>query len=131
MRHALWPYQLADHTREVDRYFRGELAMPMEVLLAVDDTDGPIGFVELFIRPYAEGCTTSRVAFLEGWYVEPSWRRRGVGAALVRAAEAWARAQGCTEFASDSLIDHTEGHAAHRAVGFEEVERIVCFRKNL
>ena len=49
------------------------------------------------IRNYAEDCQTDRVAYLEGWYVDAEWRRRGVGSALVAGAEAWARAQGCTE----------------------------------
>jgi aminoglycoside 6'-N-acetyltransferase I len=41
---------------------------------------------------------------------------------------AWARGRGCTEFAADALLDNEVSHAAHRALGFEEVERIVCFR---
>ena len=131
MRHALWPDESESHGRQVAAYLRGELSMPLEVLLAVDDRDRPIGFVELFMRPYAEGCTSSPVAFLEGWYVEPAWRRRGVGAVLIRASEDWGRAQGCTEFASDALLDNTVSHAAHHALGFEEVERLVTFRKSL
>src|SRR5206468_5494106 len=66
----------------------------------------PIWFAELSIRNYAEDCVTDRVAYLEGWYVVPEWRRRGVGGALVAAAESWAQGQGCTEFASDTPIDN-------------------------
>jgi aminoglycoside 6'-N-acetyltransferase I len=131
MRQALWPDESNDHAREIAAFFRGGATMPLAVLLAVDSDSRPIGFVELSIRPYAEGCDTSRVAFLEGWYVAPEWRGRGVGAALIAASEDWARAQGCSEFGSDSLLENDAAHAAHRAVGFEEVERIVCFRKSL
>lgn len=131
MRQRLWPDESDGHTRDVDAYFRGAAAMPLEVLVAVDDADRPIGFVELSIRSYAEGCESSRVAFLEGWYVEPDWRGRGVGAALVRAAEGWGRSQGCSEFGSDAEIANTASHAAHRALGFSEVARIVSFRKDL
>ena len=74
---------------------------------------------------------TDRVAYLEGWYVVPAARRQGVGAALVRAAEDWARSQGCTEFASDALIDNAVSAAAHRALGFQETVQIRCFRKLL
>ena len=72
-----------------------------------------------------------RVAYLEGLYVEPEYRRRGVAAALVRAVEPWAREQGCSELASDTTIDNDVSAAVHRALGFDEVERIICFRKDL
>ena len=132
LRCALWPDgPEAEHRAEIAQFFGGRVAMPLEVLLAVDDTDVPLGVVELSIRPYAEECVTDRVAYLEGWYVVPEARRRGVGRALVAAAEQWALSRGCSEFASDSLIDNTVGAAAHRSVGFIETARIRCFRKVL
>lgn len=105
--------------------------MPLQVLLAVDSSGAAVGFAELSIRAYAEGCSSDRVAYLEGWYVVPDARRRGVGGALVRAAEQWASAQGCTEFGSDAELENTVSAAAHRALGFDEVVRIRCFRKAL
>jgi aminoglycoside 6'-N-acetyltransferase I len=63
--------------------------------------------------------------------VEPHARRRGVGRALIQAAEDWGRAQGCTEFGSDALIDNDISASAHKALGFEETAQIRCFRKNL
>jgi aminoglycoside 6'-N-acetyltransferase I len=71
------------------------------------------------------------VAYLEGWYVDPDVRRQGVGAALVRAAEAWAREHGYREFASDALLENVESQRAHVALGFAEVERVVLYRKVL
>src|SRR5262245_65757826 len=98
MRRALWPDDGADsHAREVERFFAGQLRMPLEVLIATDPNGNAVGFAELSIRSYAEDCVTDRVAFLEGWYVEPDARRKGVGAALIRAAEVWARRQGWPE----------------------------------
>jgi aminoglycoside 6'-N-acetyltransferase I len=128
MREALWPDATGGHADEVARFFAGRLRIPLAVLVAEEDGT-LVGFAELNIRPYAEGCTTERVAFLEGWYVEPTARRRGVGRALVAAAEAWAVDQGCTEFASDTLADNDASASAHRALGFQEVEVIRCFRK--
>ena len=132
MRQALWPeYGSNWHAGEVQQYFAGKLRMPLEVLLAVDESGEPVGFVELSIRPYAEDCLTDRVAYLEGWYVVPDARRQGVGRALVAAAESWAVAQGCSEFGSDALIDNETSAAAHRALGFVETVQIRCFRKAL
>jgi aminoglycoside 6'-N-acetyltransferase I len=131
MRQALWPDESNSHGREVADYFRGVLPMPLEVLLAVDGNGRPIGFAELSIRNYAEGCESDRVAFLEGWYVDPAYRRQGVGAMLVQGAEAWARARGCREFGSDAELDNDVSHAAHRALGFQEIVRIVSYKKDL
>jgi len=127
LRDALWPAE--DHGDEIDRFFAAEVREPLEVLIAFDEE--AIGFVELSIRPYAEGCETDRVAFVEGWYVEPDARGTGVGAALIRAAEEWARLQGCSEIASDTEADNVSSAAAHRALGFEETAVVRCFRKPL
>ena len=117
--------------RRSNAIFAGELTMPLEVLIAFDGDDRAVGFAELSIRSYAEDCQTDRVAYLEGWYVDPEARQRGVGRALVDAAEAWARAQGCTEFGSDALLDNDVSAAAHLALGFEETVQLRCFRKSL
>jgi aminoglycoside 6'-N-acetyltransferase I len=131
MRQALWPEGASDHPFEIASYFAGRLRMPLQVLLAFDDAGLPVGFVELSIRPYAEGCDTDSVAYLEGWYVAPEARVQGVGRSLIQAAERWAREEGCSEFASDALVDNEIGAAAHRALGFTEVVQIRCFKKPL
>jgi len=127
MREALWPS--THHAAEIDRYFAGQIREPLEVLIAFDED--VVGFVELSIRTYAEGCETDRVAFVEGWYVDAESRGSGVGAALIRAAEAWARSQGCAELASDTEVDNIASAAAHLAAGFEEAAVMRCFRKSL
>ncbi|MHC4375797.1 MAG: GNAT family N-acetyltransferase [Planctomycetota bacterium] len=90
-----------------------------------------LGFAELSVRSFAEGCRSDRVGYLEGWYVLPAERGRGVGRALVEAACDWARDQGCTEFASDTELDNRDSQAAHGALGFAEVGRLVLFRREL
>ena len=103
----------------------------IEVLVA-DRGDGLLaGFVEIGSRNYAEGCETSPVAYLEGWYVDPDARRAGLGTKLVEAAEAWALMNGFAEIASDTELDNGISLQAHLALGFEEVERQICFKKSL
>ena len=131
MRQTLWPSTPGEHAQEIALYFSGNIHNPAMVFMALDDAGEAIGFAELSIRSYAEGCSSERVAYLEGWFVEQPSRGKGVGAALVKAAEQWARGQGCTEFASDVEIDNTASARAHKSLGFEEVDRIVCFRKAL
>jgi aminoglycoside 6'-N-acetyltransferase I len=132
LRVALWPDGSADeHGAEADRYLRGQSTNPLAVFVAEESGRGLVGFAEVSIRTYAEDCVTDRVGFLEGWFVEPAVRRRGVGRALVSATEDWARAQGCTEFASDAVADNELGAAAHRGLGFADAGLILCFRKDL
>jgi aminoglycoside 6'-N-acetyltransferase I len=136
LRGELWPDEnRAVLSAEVARFFTDGPAsaggVPEAVLVAVDTDGRVIGFAELSRRAYAEGCETSPVGFLEGWFVVPDRRRQGVGGALVAAAESWARALGCREFASDALADNMVSARAHRALGFDEIATIRCFRKPL
>ncbi len=132
LRQGLWPESSEAELRaEIDEFFNGWALEPIAVLLAEDEPGVAVGMAELSIRSIVEGCSSGRVAYLEGWYVVPEARRRGVGRALVEAAEAWGREQGCTEFGSDTQLDNLDSVAAHRALGFTEVEQIRCFRKVL
>jgi aminoglycoside 6'-N-acetyltransferase I len=132
LRHQLWPEESASElSAEAAGFFEGADAQVAQVLLAESSEGGVIGFAELSLRPYAEECSTSPVAFLEGWYVVPAARRQGVGRALVRAAEEWGRRQGCREFASDTPIDNVASIAAHQTLGFEDAGALRCFRKDL
>jgi aminoglycoside 6'-N-acetyltransferase I len=77
------------------------------------------------------GCITSPVAFLEGIYVRPEHRNRGVARLLVQAVENWATELGCSEFASDTELHNFSSQRMHVALGFDETERVVYYRKRL
>jgi aminoglycoside 6'-N-acetyltransferase I len=133
MRAALWPDAKEDELRlEVGRYFvaHGEPLLPHRVFVA-DDHGKIVGMLELSLRPYADGCDSSPVPFVEAWYVVPDMRRNGVGGTLMKAAEQWALDNGYTEMASDALLENTESEHAHMAVGFEVIESAIRFRKAL
>ena len=132
LRRGLWPEgSEAEHQHEIEHFFTGEAREPVEVLLAEDAGGDLVGVAELSIRAYAEGCESDRVAYVEGWFVAPQARGRGIGRALIAAAEAWGRAQGCGELASDAEPDNEVSAAAHRSLGFEDVGLVRCFRKDL
>ena len=129
MRHVLWPGSLSDHRSETENYFDAGLELP--VVFVAEEGGGLVGFLELDFRKYAPGCRSSPVAFVEGWYVDPPARGRGVGRALMREAEVYARIKGSDELASDVELDNLQGIVAHAALGFEEVEQVACFRRRL
>jgi aminoglycoside 6'-N-acetyltransferase I len=102
-----------------------------EVFVAEREDGSIAGFVEVGARPYADGCDTSPVGYIEAWYVDPDARLRGYGRALLAAAENWARGRGYREMASDSQLNNDISYSAHRRAGYAEVDRIVQFRKVL
>jgi aminoglycoside 6'-N-acetyltransferase I len=130
LRLALWPHASAEeHRVEMAEQLAGE---KLFAIFVADRGDGSLGgFLEASLRRYADGCDTSPVGYIEGWYVDDDVRRQGIGAQLVKAAEQWARAQGCTEMASDCAISNEVSQHSHLALGYEEAERLVHFRKSL
>ena len=130
MRTTLWPD--ADHAEEIEEYFRGGGSPLLAITFVAEQSAGRLaGFIEIGVRPYAEGCGSAAVPFIEGWYVDAAYRQAGTGRELVRAAEDWARSQGYREIGSDVEIGNDVSLAAHRALGYEEVTRLVCFRRDL
>lgn len=131
LRSRLWPeIPVEEHRADIAAAYDGSRSAV--AFMARDGRDTPIGFAEATLRTdYVNGCDTSPVAFLEGMYVDPAHRRAGIARMLCDAVEAWGRAQGCTELGSDALLDNPTGHAMHIALGFEERERVVYFRKML
>lgn len=130
LRCSLWPdADLEDLAHEQEEI----LADPARqgVLVAADAGGALIGFVEVALRDWAEGCLTRPVGYLEAWYVAPEHRRRGLGRRLVAAAERWVLDHGCSEMASDAELGNETSHRAHRALGYEEVVRLVLYRKRL
>lgn len=130
MRGQLWPDGAENHAAEIDLFFSGQGKEPLAVLVA-EEQGTLLGFAELSIRPYAEKCATQQVAYLEGWYVAPGMRGRGIGRALLEAGEAWGRSRYCREFASDAEANNDASIAAHLACGFEDAGMVRCFRKDL
>lgn len=119
----------ADNAADANVLLSG--AAPYEVYVALRDDVGLCGYVEVGERNYAEGCESSPVPYVESWWVDEEYRGRGIGRALMLAAESWARARDHVEIASDTQLDNRRSQKVHRALGFDEVERIVVFRKAL
>jgi aminoglycoside 6'-N-acetyltransferase I len=126
---ALFPQYSADDLADGMREFRSRA--DAAVFVAERSDSSLAGFVEVGTRPYADGCITSPVGYVEVWYVDPDVRRSGFGRALLEAAEKWARERGYHEIASDAQVDNRVSHAAHRRAGYDEVDRVVQFRKAL
>jgi aminoglycoside 6'-N-acetyltransferase I len=122
MRRLLWPsISFTAHENEMSAYFmRGADFLSW---VAEKSDKQLIGFLEASIRDVAVDCDTRNLAYIEGWYVEPDFRRTGVGGMLVSHAMQWARAQGCKEMGSDCELGNEISLKAHLCLGFEETSR--------
>lgn len=107
------------------------LASEVDLIFMAFVNDQPAGMLEASIREYAEGCNSSPVGYIEAWFVYGEYRRTGVAAELVKAAENWAKEKGCTEIGSDTWLDNEVSIKAHLKLGYYEVERLVHFAKQL
>ena len=94
--------------------------------------DGAAGFAHCQLRhDYVEGTESSPVGYLEGIYVKEACRGEGIARKLLAACEDWAREKGCTEFASDCELTNIVSQNFHRAVGFEEANRLVEYVRKI
>ncbi len=126
---ALWP---DNELVSLEEEFTELMNDPSAALLLALAGQEAVGFAHCQLRrDYVEGTDSSPVGYLEGIYVLPAWRGRGIAAKLLRRCEDWARQQGCREFASDCELHNIDSLAFHLRLGFEEANRIICFRKAL
>jgi aminoglycoside 6'-N-acetyltransferase I len=131
MRTGLWPdCPRQQHVEEMASFLREPTRF---VQFIVREPSGRgVGFAEASVRTdYVNGTSSSPVAYLEGLYVRPEARGKGVGRSLVLAVSEWALAMGCTELASDTQPENLRSQAVHRKLGFVETERAVFFSKPL
>ena len=129
LRRALWPH-CSDHKHnlEVEQLLRSDGV----VFVAEDHQGSLIGFAEVSLRhDHVDGASICPVPYLEGWFVEASFRKQGIGRALMEAVELWAISRGYTELASDAEIENSLSIRLHKSLGFSEVDRNVTFLKTL
>ena len=127
LRGQLWPEDVDRHLADLDTMTaQGDLWG-----FVAEQGGRDVGYAELALRRYANGCENMPVAFLEGIWTDGAHRRQGIGAALIAYLADFCKAKGLTEICSDALIDNAASHAAHEGWGFQETERVVYFRKAL
>lgn len=101
-------------------------------LLCQNDSGVYVGFIDLSLRyDYVEGSTTNPVAYIEGIFVKPEFRNQDVAKFMVKHGEAWAKENGCSEFASDTSVTNIDSQNFHERIGFEKSDVVVHFIKRL
>ncbi len=126
---ALWP---DNEKNELKDEFQKMLSSTKEQAFIYKLDNEYIGFINLSIRTdYVEGSNSSPVGFVEGIYVKPEYRNRGIAKKLIIKGEEWAKSKGCTQIGSDIEMDNDISYKFHQKVGFNEANRIICFIKDI
>lgn len=128
MRCQLWP----SNTKESHQNEMLESISDKNFVAFLAEDDGkPVGFLEAFVRPFANGCESRPVPFLEGIWVTPSYRKQGISKLMLSKFEEWVANAGFSEIGSDVEISNESSISAHQAWGFQETERVVYFKKEV
>jgi aminoglycoside 6'-N-acetyltransferase I len=123
---ALWP----DNTAEDILKERSGGIFQNEFLYFAEGE--AIAFLSLSLRcDYVEGTDSSPVGYVEGIYVKPNFRERGIATELIAFAKDWAVSRGCAELASDCELDNEDSRLFHNKAGFKEANRLICFTMDL
>jgi aminoglycoside 6'-N-acetyltransferase I len=108
LRSRLWPSaapeELAADARD---FLEGKRIPTIAAVFIAEEDAAPLGFLELALRSFSDGCESMPVPHVEGWYV------------------------GFSELASDTEPWNEASLAAHARCGFHETERLVKFCKRL
>lgn len=132
LRSRLWrSADAGELAAEARAFLEGQSIPTIAAVFIAEEGPTALGFLELAVRSFSDGCESMPVPHVEGWYVEPSARGKGVGRSLMDSAETWARERGFSELASDTEPWNERSIAAHARCGFRETERLVKFCKTL
>lgn len=123
----LWPYK---SIKEMLYAFNND-EYQNEFLYQIDGIY--VAFVSLSVRnDYVEGKADSRpVGYLEGIYVKPEFRKRGIARELITFAKKWTVECGCCMLASDCELTNEVSRLFHNKIGFVEANINVHFTMNI
>lgn len=89
------------------------------VLVAVDASDAPIGWIHVQARRSLASAAHAQIA---GMVVDEAHRSDGVGAALLAAAESWAGERGLLSVQVYSRVERERAHRFYGRHGYELVK---------
>jgi aminoglycoside 6'-N-acetyltransferase I len=138
MRADLWPNcPYEEHLSETSAMIESKV-IDKElswVIFVYEREEGHLGgFIEVSEKVVEKGFLTNPIPYIEGWYMDPDLRGKGIGKSLVEKTEEWARLEGFTEIGSDADLDNDLSIAIHKWLGYQVIgsnDESLLFKKNL
>ena len=119
-------YELAE--QEVCRHLSHLMKTPDHATRVADVDGRVVGLLHMFERPALE---KPREAVVQSLVVDAAQRAHGVGAALMRDAEAWARARGLVSVVLYTRVDRDAARTFYEKLGYEPVATSHLMRREL
>jgi len=104
--------------RDIRALYEAVLADRDQRLLVAEDGGRLVGSAHVMVLRHI-GRSLPRSAVVEGVVVDPAYRRKGVGAALMRAAAETAREVGCYKLSLTSNLARTGAHRFYNRLGWK------------
>jgi aminoglycoside 6'-N-acetyltransferase I len=126
---ALWPEnEFSDLRKEFEQLLNSDKDKVIVYLMHAQ----LIAFIHISVRSdYVEGSQDSPTGFIEGIYVKPEYRKKGISKKLIEKGESWLKTKGCSQIGSDIEQSNITSYHFHKSVGFKEVNRLIAFIKNI
>ncbi|MEC0213171.1 GNAT family N-acetyltransferase [Paenibacillus ehimensis] len=111
-------YRQPSDLERAERFLRDNLERQQSVIFFAytGDRSRPIGFTQLY--PTLSSIATKRVWTLNDLFVHPDARKQGVGQALMKAAEAHARATQAKGLQLSTAVDNVTAQRLYEAMGY-------------
>jgi GNAT superfamily N-acetyltransferase len=96
--------------------------------VAVGSAGLVLGWIHVCLSPLV---VEDLQAGLGGLVVDEGYRGLGIGRALMRRAEQWARERGCRALQLNTNVVRGDAHSFYESLGYEKVKQQLVFRKAL
>lgn len=116
------------HEKEVSLITSSEV---FNCYVAENSNEKAIGFIEVSLRNIVDGVLGGPVGYIEGLYLEPDFRSKGYGEALISQAIEWFKSKGCKQIATDTEIDNISAQMYFEKLGFNRKWTIVQYLKDI
>lgn len=107
-------YGRAADLKLAKRFIGERLTNADSVILIADEPAA--GFTQLY--PSFSSASAARIYVLNDLFVAPTWRRTGVGRALLKAAETFARDAGAVALSLSTAIDNRPAQSLYESMGW-------------